>query len=298
MIEPLTDRKVLAPNLLGALLMMASMACFTMNDTFLKATGGDLPLFQLLFLRGILASVLILGLAWIRRALRFDLSLRDWSLIGLRSLSEVGAAYFFVTALLNMPLANLTAILQVLPLTVTLASALVFREVVGWRRMTAILIGFCGMLLIVRPGSDGFTLWSAYALISVVCVTVRDLAVRRLSRSVPSLMVTLSAATAVVVFAGLGSLTIEWAPLTPRLAGLVCGSAFFVVWGYYFSVQVMRTGDVSFIAPFRYTGLIWALLLGWLVFGHWPTTLTLIGAAIIVATGLFTLYRERLLLRS
>ena len=298
MIEQLTGRKVLAPNLLGALLMMASMACFTMNDTFLKATGGDLPLFQLLFLRGILASVLILGLAWMRRALQFDLSLRDWSLIGLRSLSEVGAAYFFVTALLNMPLANLTAILQVLPLTVTLASALVFREVVGWRRMTAILIGFCGMLLIVRPGPDGFTLWSAYALISVVCVTVRDLAVRRLSRSVPSLMVTLSAALAVVVFAGLGSLTIEWAPLTPRLTGLVCGSAFFVVGGYYFSVQVMRTGDVSFIAPFRYTGLIWALLLGWLVFGHWPTTLTLVGAGIIVATGLFTLYRERVLLRS
>ena len=278
--------------------MMASMACFTLNDAFMKATDGAVPLFQLLFMRGVMASALILCLAWARHALRFDLSRKDWGLIGLRSLAEVGASYFFVTALLNMPLANLTALLQVLPLTVTLASALVFREAVGWRRMTAILIGFCGMLLIVRPGPDGFTIYSLYALFSVACVTVRDLAVRRLSRTVPSLMVTLSAAVAVVVFSGLGSLTIDWAPVTPRLWGLIIASALFVVGGYFLSVQVMRTGDVSFIAPFRYTGLIWALVLGWLFFDHWPAPLTLIGAGIIVATGLFTLYRERQLLKS
>lgn len=288
----------LSPNLIGALLMMASMACFTINDTFLKATDGAVPLFQLLFIRGVMASAFILALAWALGAIRFDLPRKDWALIAVRSLSEVGAAYFFVTALLNMPLANITAILQVLPLTVTLASALVFREVVGWRRMTAILIGFCGMLLIVRPGPDGFTVYSLYALCAVACVTVRDLCVRRLSAGVPSLMVTLSAAFAVVIFAGLGSIATDWAPVTPRLWGLMIASALFIVGGYFFSVQVMRAGDVSFIAPFRYTGLIWALILGWLVFDHWPSTLTLVGAGIIVATGIFTLYRERQLLRS
>lgn len=290
-------RVPLSPNLAGALLMIAGMACFTLNDTLMKATGGEVPLFQLLFLRGLLASVLIAGLAWARGSLHLRIERRDWKIIAIRSVSEVAAAYFFVTALLNMPLANITAILQVLPLTVTLGSALFFREPVGWRRMLAIVIGFCGMLLIVRPGPDGFSIWSAYALISVLCVTVRDLSTRRLSRAVPSLMVTLCASTSVFVAAGLASLGTPWEPVAPEMTQLIVLAAIFVVGGYFFSVQVMRVGDVSFVAPFRYTGLIWALILGWLVFGDWPKPLTLIGAAIIVGTGLFTLYRERSLLR-
>ncbi|TMM49248.1 DMT family transporter [Sulfitobacter sabulilitoris] len=287
----------MSPNLAGALLMMASMAAFTFNDTFIKLTGGTLPLFQMLFLRGLLATALILWLAAARGALQFDIGRRDWGLIALRSAAEVGAAYFFVSALLNMPLANITAILQVLPLTVTLGSALVFSEAVGWRRMVAILVGFCGMLLIVRPGPDGFTLWSVYALLAVVCVTARDLTTRRLSRGVPSLMVTLSASVAVFVCSGVASLGGPWVPLTPGLGGLLAASALCIVGGYFFSVQAMRVGDVSFTAPFRYTGLIWALLLGWVVFGDWPQPLTLIGAGIIVVTGLFTLYRERAMFR-
>ncbi|WP_308342238.1 DMT family transporter [Roseobacter insulae] len=282
----------LSANLSGALLMMASMACFTVNDTLLKATGGAVPLFQLLFLRGLLATGLIALLAWSRGALRFDIARGDWGIIALRSMSEVGAAYFFVTALLNMPLANITAILQILPLTVTLGSALLFREAIGWRRMTAIIIGFCGMLLIVRPGPEGFTLWSLYALIAVLCVTARDLSTRRLSSDVPSLLVTLSASVAVLLAAGGASLSSAWVPVENDLGLLISASSFFIVGGYFFSVQVMRAGDVAFIAPFRYTGLIWALILGWIVFGEWPEFLTLLGAVVIVATGLFTLYRE------
>lgn len=287
-----------SPNVVGALLMMASMACFTINDSFLKATDGELPLSQLIFLRGFIATAFIGILAWARGALWARLSRRDWTLVGLRSLSEVGAAYFFITALLNMPLANITAILQVLPLTVTLGSALFFKEAVGWRRMAAIIIGFCGMLLIVRPGSDGFSIWSVYALAAVACVTSRDLLTRRVSSSVPSLLVTFSASLIVLVAAGIASISTEWEPVNGHLTGLILGSSLFIVGGYFFSVQVMRQGDVSFIAPFRYTGLIWALMLGWLVFGDWPTPLTLLGAGIIVATGLFSLYRERRLLRS
>lgn len=290
-------RAPLSPNLTGALLMMAGMACFTLNDTLLKATGGEVPLFQLLFLRGLLASILIAGLAWLRGALHLRIERRDWKIIAIRSGAEVAAAYFFVAALLNMPLANITAILQVLPLTVTLGAALFFGDPVGWRRMLAIAIGFCGMLLIVRPGPEGFSLWSAYALIAVVCVTVRDLSTRRLSRAVPSLMVTLCASASVFVASGLASLGTPWQPLAGDMTALIVLAAIFVVGGYFFSVQVMRVGDVSFVAPFRYTGLIWALVLGWLVFGDFPKPLTLIGAAIIVGTGLFTLYRERNLLR-
>ncbi|WP_299629391.1 DMT family transporter [uncultured Tateyamaria sp.] len=283
----------LSPNMLGALLMMASMASFTLNDTLIKLTGGAVPLAQLLFLRGVLSSVLILALARWLGALHFRIGRRDWALIALRSASEVGAAYFFVTALLNLPLANVTAILQVLPLTVAVGAALFFNEPLGWRRMAAILLGFAGMLLIVRPGPDGFSLWSFYALCAVGCVTVRDLATRKLTPGVPSMTVTLVASLTVMVCAGLASTTTEWVALTPREAGLIAGASVMIIGGYFFSVRVMRVGEITFIAPFRYTGLIWALVLGWFVFGDWPEPLTMLGAGVVVATGLFTLYRER-----
>ncbi|MEO1557224.1 MAG: DMT family transporter [Pseudomonadota bacterium] len=283
----------MSPNTLGALLMMASMASFTLNDAMIKLTGGAVPLMQLLFLRGVLSSLLILGLARWLGAIRFRMARRDWALIAMRSGAEVGAAYFFLTALFNMPLANVTAILQVLPLTVAIGAALFFREPLGWRRMSAILIGFLGMLLIVRPGPEGFSLWSGYALMAVVFVTMRDLATRKLSPDVPSMTVTFVAAVTVMGFAGLASIPEPWVALDTRLAALIIASSVFIIGGYWFSVRVMRVGDITFIAPFRYTGLVWALLLGWLVFGDWPSHLTLVGAAIVVATGLFTLYRER-----
>ncbi len=283
----------MSPNTRGALLMAAAMAAFTFNDACIKATDGALPLAQILTLRGALASLLIYGLARALGSLRVDLPRRDWALVALRSLAELAAAYFFLTALMNMPLANVTAVLQALPLTVTLGAALFFGETVGWRRGLAILVGFAGVLLIVRPGPDGFSLHAIYALAAVACVTVRDLATRRMSAQVPSMTVTLSASLAVMGFAALASLGTEWAPMDRRLVLLVLGSSVFVFAGYLFSVMAMRVGEVAFVSPFRYTGLIWALLLGWLAFGHWPEPLTLIGAAIVVATGLFTLFRER-----
>ncbi|MEL6453030.1 MAG: DMT family transporter [Pseudomonadota bacterium] len=283
----------MSPNTLGALLMMASMASFTLNDTLIKLTGGAVPLMQLLFLRGILSSLLIVGLARWLGAIHFRIARRDWALIAIRSAAEVGAAYFFLTALLNLPLANVTAILQALPLTVAVAAAVFFREPLGWRRMLAIGLGFVGMVLIVRPGPEGFSLWSGFALMTVLCVTVRDLATRRLSPDVPSMTVTLVAALTVMICAGVASTTVAWAPLDLRLSTLIAGSAVFIIGGYWFSVRVMRVGEISFVAPFRYTGLVWALALGWLVFGDWPSGLTLLGAGIVVATGLFTLYRER-----
>jgi len=284
-------------NTRGALLMMGSMAAFTLNDACMKAVGEDLPLFQAIFLRGIATTILLVLLARAMGGLRFDLSRRDKTIVAIRSAAEVGAAFFFITALFNMPIANATAIIQTIPLAVTLAGALIYREPLGWRRFTAILVGFGGVLLIVRPGTEGFTVFSVYALVSVLFVTVRDLATRRLSSEVPSLTVAVSAAAGVAVFGGIGSLGSAWAPVTPLTAGLLAGASVFVIGGYLFSVMVMRVGDLSLVAPFRYTSLIWALLLGLVFFGDWPSLLTLAGAAIIAATGIYTLLRERHLKR-
>ncbi|MCX7568203.1 DMT family transporter [Sulfitobacter sp. F26169L] len=288
----------MSPNATGALLMIASMGAFVMNDTFLKLTGGAVPLFQLIFLRGVLATVLVFLLAHSLGALRSGISARDKALIALRGLAEVITAYFFLSALFNMPLGNLNAIMQVAPLTVTLGSALFYREAVGWRRMLAILIGLCGVMLIIRPGAEGFNIWSLYALAAVLLVTVRDLLTRQLSRDVPGMAVTLGTTVAVMVAAGLASLSQEWVSLTGREAALISGSAVFVLMGYFFSIQVMRVGDVSFVAPFRYTGLIGAMVIGFLVFDEVPRALTLLGAAIVIGTGLFTFYRERKLSRA
>ena len=282
----------LSDNTRGALLMMASMAAFTLGDTCVKAIGEAISLSQLLVIRGFFASLFIALLAWRLNALRFDLPRRDWALVLTRAVAEVCSTYCFLTALRQMPLANVTALLQMLPLTLTLGSAVFFGERVGWRRWLAIAAGFAGMLLIVRPGTEGFNLYSIFALVAVAFVTLRDLVTRRMSPAVPSLTVTLVSSVAVFLFALTMSLGQAWEPITPRLGLLLAGTTLFIIAGYSLSVIVMRVGEMSFVAPFRYTGLLIALAVGLLVFGDWPMPLTLIGAAIIVATGSFNLWRE------
>ena len=283
----------LSDNSRGALLMMASMASFTINDTFMKAMADHLPLFELLVLRGAGAvAAIALAAHWLGM-LHLRFSRQDRWLVVVRSLAEIGSTYFFLTALFNMPLANVSAIFQALPLAITLAGMVFLREKVGWRRLTAIVIGFGGVMLIVQPGGSGFNAYSLNALASVACVVVRDLVVRRMSPAVPSLMVALGAGVAVTLFGLAASTQVVWvAPAGLDVLFILCATSFLVA-GYLFSVATMRVGDLGFVAPFRYTGLIWALVLGFVVFGDWPDVWTFAGSAIIVATGLFTLLRER-----
>lgn len=283
----------MTPNQTGALLMMGSMAAFTFNDTLVKTVGADLPLSQILVIRGGAATVLIFLLARYLGSLRMNLPRRDWMLVLGRCLSEAGATFLFLSALMLMPLANVTAVLQMLPLTVTLGAALFFRESIGWRRMAAILAGFVGMLLIVRPGPEGFDSASLYALGAVGCVTARDLFTRKMSAAVPSMTVTLMASLTVFAFGLVYSTQQDWQPMRGDHWRMLLQAACFIFAGYLFSVMAMRNGDVAAVSPFRYTGLLWAIFLGWYVFDALPSGLTLVGAAIVVAAGLFTLYRER-----
>ena len=283
----------LPDNTRAALFMMLSMAAFTFNDACMKALSDELPLFQAVFLRGLATSVFITIAAAATGALQFSFPRRDWILVGVRALAEVAAAYFFISALFNMPIANATAILQALPLTVTLAGAVFLGEAVGWRRLSAILIGLCGVLMVIQPGAAGFNSYSIYAVLAVLAVTVRDLSARKVSRAVPSITVALIAAVAVTVAAGLASISIDWVrPSTLGWAQLA-GSSIFIIVAYVFSVMTMRIGDIAAVTPFRYTSLLWALVLGFFIFGEWPDTFTMLGAAIIVGSGIFTLLRER-----
>ena len=280
-------------NMRGAAMMAGSMACFTINDAFLKTLSEAMPLFQVLLLRGCLTSAFMIGLAVWMGLHRVQVSRRDAVRIGVRTLAEAGAAWFFITALFHVDFANVAAIMQSLPLTITLAGALFLGDKVGWRRWAAILVGFAAVMLIVKPGGDGFTIYSVYVLASVACVTLRDMMARQVSAQVPSLLIAVVAAVGVTLFAAVGSLFVEWKPLTTGAGFSVMGSTIFVIGGYILSVQSMRNGEISFVAPFRYTSLLVALVIGAVVFGTFPDVWTLIGAAIVVATGLFTLYRER-----
>jgi len=285
----------ISDNLRGAGLMSGSMVAFVANDAFMKLVLVDIPLFQAVFLRGAGTVACLVILALFLGQFRFGFGRKDWLLVGVRSAVEVGGTACFLTALIHMPIANVSAVLQALPLTVSLAAAVFLREALGWRRLLAILVGFVGVFLIIRPGPDGFSVYSVYALGAVACVTVRDLVVRRMSRDIPSIMVGLMAAIAVMLAGGIVTLTQVWVPVDATNMFQIGGAMVFIVFGYIFSVAAMRMGDIGFVAPFRYASLIAALVLGWAVFGNWPTPLTLTGAAIVVGTGLFTLYRERAL---
>jgi len=217
---------------------------------------------------------------------------RDWRLIRWRMLGELGAAFCFVQALYNMPLGNVSAILQSLPLTVSLAGAVFLGEAVGWRRLVAILVGFAGVMLIVRPGSDMFSTYSFYALGAVGFVTLRDIMARQLGKDIPSALIAFVTSIGVLIFAGLGTFTEEWAYVSPASWAKLAGSAIFIMGGYVLSVAAMRHGEISFVAPFRYISLLVALILGFVFFNEIPDTLMLVGAGIVVATELFTLYRE------
>ena len=280
-------------NIRGALFMVGSMICFAVNDAVIKSLGGVLPIFQTLAVRGgivvIVLAVMVMRSGWRVQELRR----RDKMILLLRVAAEVGAAFFIVTALFNMELANMTAILQILPLTIPLAAFIFLGEPLGWRRLLAIFIGFLGMLFIVKPGSDGFNVYSLFCLAAVICVTIRDLTARSLGAKLSSQEMSLFAAIGVFGAASVAMMFEPWVAISLTSWAALCGSSLTILLGYLVSVYAIRTGDVSFTAQFRYIGLIAALILGYVFFGEWPDRLALMGAAIIVGTGAFTLYRQQ-----
>lgn len=279
-------------NTRGILYMNVAMASFTVNDTCMKLATQTVSLPQAMSLRGTFAVVLMLVLAKAMGELRFAAPKADRWRLGWRTLAELGGTILFLVALQNMPLASLAAIMQALPLAVTLGAALLMGEKVGWRRLTAILVGFCGVMLIIRPGTEAFDRWSVLAVLSMMCVVVRDLVTRGFTAQVPSVMIALYSGAAVMVM-GYAGLAVEgWQPMTMAQVLLLGFGAVMLVLGYLFVVMATRVGDVAIIAPFRYISLLWAIALGWLFFGALPDGWTLTGAAIVVATGLYTYLRE------
>lgn len=283
----------LSPNLRGSLSMAIGMACFTFNDATVKFVAEEMNMGQVMLVRSTIATVLIVALAWYQGML-IPLRQALHKMTILRVIGEVVGTVTFLIALVHIPLALTSAILQALPLVVTLGAALFFGEPVGWRRWVAIVAGLTGVLIIVRPGQDGMSPYVLLVVITVIFASLRDLATRQVPRTIPVLMI--SALTSVGVgLAGAGMIVPlgGWTPMSWTNMGLLALAACCVMVAYHFLILAMREGEISFVAPFRYTSLLWAILLGFLFFGDLPDTPMIIGSIIVIGSGLYTLYRER-----
>jgi len=282
----------MSENFRGAVLMMICMGAFVLNDAFVRLAGDSLPLAQILFYRGLLTTITLVLVAFYTGVLKLKVSSQDKWLIFFRSVTEALTAYFFLTAVMNMPFANVTAILQILPMTVTLAAAVMFKEKVKAFHILLILLGFLGVILIINPAKDGFTIYAGYALISVLLITTRDLLSRKLSADVPTLIPTVSASLGVLLFSILLITKTAFQPLDLQNSFFIVAAAFFIIFGYYTAVLVMRSGEISFISPFRYTAVLFALMLGVVFFDEQPDGIAFLGMTIVIISGIALMIRN------
>ena len=284
-------------NINGILLITAAMLFFAVEDTFIKLLTGIFSQWQIIAMLGIGGSLVFGIFANITGRIHFRDLLTSKVLLA-RSLSEAIAAGAYVISLSRVDLSVTAAVFQATPLAVTLGAAVFLKEPVGWRRWSAIVIGFAGVLIIIRPGFDDFQPAALWSLVAVAAVAARDLLTRFVPENVQSTSVAFFAFFSLaVVGIPLTFLTAGFSPLEGRSLYLVPLAVLTGTVGYYAIVRAMRTGDVSAIMPFRYTRLIFSIILGMIVFSESLDSWTIVGSLIIIATGLFTFWRENKLRR-
>ena len=289
-----TPKNKQTSNVYGAAFMSLAMLGYISNDTIIKYFASDLPVSQTIFIRGIFVTILILILCLVRNSFKQSINKKDWPLVFFRSILDLCATLLFLTALFKMPLANASAILQTLPLTVTLFGAVLLGERFGIYRTFAICFGLLGVLLIIKPGSSGFNIYSLYAVAAVSFITAREIITRKISPNSSTLLISLMTAASITFIGGAGGfLTQNWVSLpTSTFIGLMAASVFIFI-AYFFSIPAMQFGEISFVSPFRFTLMIWAVIFGFIFFKEIPDRLTLLGLIIIITAGSFTYFRER-----
>nr|WP_256371789.1 DMT family transporter [Rubellimicrobium sp. CFH 75288] len=275
------------------MLMSLGMTAFAVEDAFVKAASATLPAGQILLMLGLGGGVLF-GAAARRRGRRI------WSAEALhpavlgRNLAEMFGSAAYVLALALVPLVLVTAIFQAIPLAVAMGAALFLREEVGWRRWLAILVGFAGVMVVIRPGAAGFEPAALLALLAVMGLAARDLFTRRVPSGIDTTQLTTWGFLAVALI-GAAQLGVTGGAVWPGAGTwwLLGGALGAGVAAYWWLTEATRVGELSAIMPFRYVRLLVALVIGTLAFGERPDGWTLIGAAMIVGSGLYAVWRER-----
>jgi|TARA_B110000090_G_scaffold189315_1_gene220245 drug/metabolite transporter (DMT)-like permease len=280
-------------NLRAIALMVLSMAGFAIEDMLIKYIALEMPTGQFLMLIGAGGALIFTLMAWRQGQAVLSADFLRPTII-IRNLGEVIGTLGFVTALVLTPLSSASAILQATPLAVTLGAALFLREAVGWRRWSAILIGFCGVVAVIRPGLEGFQPASLFAVLGVIGLATRDVATRATPATISSLVLS-AHGFGMLVPAGAFLLWISGGAVAPSAQGygLLFTALIIGVSAYYALTLSMRLGDVAVVTPFRYVRLVFALFIGVTVFDEQLDAWTLGGAAIIILSGLYTFFRER-----
>lgn len=282
-----------ADNLRGILLMVVSMALFGLEDMFLKWAAADLPIGEVIFISGIFGMP-VFALMARRNGQRVFVRAALHPAVIARNLGEMIGTFAYITALATLPLSTVSAVLQAMPLAVTMAAALFMQEQVGWRRWTAIAVGFAGVMLVIRPGLEGFRPEALWVLITVAGLTLRDLSTRMIPRDCSTAQVSAWGLGAVALL-GVLMMAATGDVVAPTIwqSGTLLGALVFGTAGYWAITGATRTGEVAVVAPFRYVRLVFAVLIGAFVFAEWPDVITLSGSALIVASGLYSFARER-----
>lgn len=276
------------------------MASFVANDALVKYVSQSLPAAQLIFIRGVFASLLLLVLAHAlglqrTRVARDKLAWRHLLRrpVLLRSALDALGTIAYLGALFHMPIANATAINMAAPLFITLFAVLFFHERVGAQRWLATGTGFLGVLLVMQPATDGFNAWALLCLLAALASSVRDLVTRTIPVDVPSVLITVAAAMTTALIAGTACAFEGWQPVSRSQLALLATASVFLSCGYFMAVVAMRHGDMSVVAPFRYVALVYALLIGWVIWGDVPNSLAWTGIALLVGAGLTMLRSGR-----
>lgn len=277
--------------------MMMSMACFAVEDTFIKLLSARLPATQILFSIGFGGALITLVLAIVLNVNLADKILLNKHVIS-RTIADLFGALSFTSAMVLIPMSLLASILQATPLFVTLGAAILLGEKVGWRRWSAIFIGFLGVIIILQPGYGSFQLASLLGLAAVLCLALRDVVTRDMATEIPTLTVTFYACLA-MGSAGFIAYPFFGPPIMPtsyEAIILIC-AAIIGLTGYFLLVLATRKGDVSVIAPFRYSRLLFSLGLASLILGEKLTLPILLGGLLVVSSGIYTFGRERRLVK-
>jgi drug/metabolite transporter (DMT)-like permease len=278
-------------NLRGTLAMLAAMGSLIFNDAFLKMAAASLPTGEAIFLRGAIATLLCVGAIAATvglGALRHAASRR----LQARAGADVLGTILYLSALMHMPIADATALLQFAPLAITAGAALFLGARVGWRRWLATLVGLIGVLIIVRPGGAGFNAYSLLALSAIGFVAIRDLVTRGIRAEVPTMVVAATSAAAVTMGALLLALVETWVWPSLTALALLLTASIGLVGGNYWIVVAMRHGDIAAVAPFRYSAALWAIATGLVVWGEMPDLWTWVGTAIVTGAGVYAILRE------
>ncbi|WP_341922876.1 DMT family transporter [Polaromonas sp. YR568] len=281
-----------AANRRGILCMVGAMGCFVTNDALVKFASQSMPSAQLIFIRGFMSVLLVLAVAHALGATaRLREATRGW--VAGRALVDATATMLYLGSLFHLPIGNATAINLAAPLFMTMFAALFMAERVRGARWLAVGAGFLGVLLVIQPRAQGFNSWALVCLLGTLFHAARDLMTRRIHAGIPSILITLSTAVAVTVVSGVGSLLQGWRPFGLFEFGLLGLASVFLTGGYYFIISSMRHGEMTLVAPFRYSGLLFALVLGYGVWGEVPNTLAWFGIALLIASGLYVLVSEK-----